>query len=147
MYVNTLAGNEGYLLTNTQCKALGRVSPCRGFLNGIPTDSALIHSDAAEPTYSLLSSKWADWQHFAIHAPPEDFQLPRTLSKRKVKCHGYISGAWTEDDLSSQKKIYRLYVVDAVFVASATTRNATYLAALSKEALSSSTCHERSYIS
>ncbi|KAL9121803.1 MAG: hypothetical protein Q9187_001640 [Circinaria calcarea] len=118
--------------------ALSCVFETGGFFNGIPADSALLHSNEPEPMYNLVSSKWADWQQFTLHTLPKGFSLPQLSNGTEVKCHGYISGTWTDKDLSCQRKVFKLVVVDAVFSSSAATDASTHLFALSTEALESS---------
>lgn len=96
--------------------------------------------------YNLVSSKWADWQHFTLHALPKGFSLPQLSNGMEIKCHGYISGTWTDQDLSYQRRVSKLIVVDAVLSASAATNTSTHLFALSTEALGSSERFRRTYI-
>ncbi|MCJ1384597.1 hypothetical protein MMC17_007715 [Xylographa soralifera] len=121
----------------------GGVSIIQGFFNGIPTDSALLYSNGAGLSYNLVSSDWADWQHFALHAVSEDFRFQQHSEGTKIKCHGYISGTWTEQDLTLSRRVYKLFVVDTVFRASAAEDSTTHLFALSTEALGLSASYRR----
>lgn len=89
----------------------------QGFLNNIPTGLALLDSGAYGNGFSLLSSKWPDWTTFRLHQPGFD-RMPvlKLHSGEQVKCHGYVTGTWTEGDaLSKQWTGLTLHAVDCEF--------------------------------
>ncbi len=95
------------------------------------------------PQLNLVSSKWADWKHFTLHRPPNNEPLLGLADGTDIKCHGYISGTWTNIGLQRQRKVFQLYVVDAVFSAAEVLDDATYLFVLSADTLEFPLYHER----
>jgi hypothetical protein len=66
--------------------------------------------------YGLVSSSWSDWARFKLHrtAPQKKPKLVFPDGKL-IRCHGYITGQWTSNDLSQQWGGIRVFVVDAEF--------------------------------
>lgn len=126
-----------------QLGSCGYVSKVQGFFNYVPTDSSLVLGGTVGPQLNLVSSKWADWKQFTLHPPPNNKPLLGLADGTEIKCHGYISGTWTNIGLQLQRKIFQLYVVDAVFSAAEVLDDATYLFALSANTLEFPQYHER----
>ena len=89
-----------------------------GFLNNIPGGDALLtERPASGVTFNLVSSHWLDWKNFTLHQT-DVTRTPslRLTSGETVKCHGYISGTWTENGtLSQQWTGLQFFVVDCEF--------------------------------
>ena len=126
-----------------QIGSCGHVSEVQGFFNCVPTGPSLMLAETLGHQLNLVSSKWADWKHFALHSLPNSTPLLELTDGRKIRCHGYISGTWTDIYLQFQRKIIKLLVVDAVFSAANVSGEDTYLFALSADALESPRYHER----
>lgn len=122
------------------------MSEIQGLFNGVPTDSSLLLGQTPEPQLSLVSSSWADWNQFTLHHPLNKTPLLRFKDGTEVRCHGYISGTWTDIDLRLQRKVFELFVVDAVFSAPAISKDATCWFALSADAFEFPGYYERKYI-
>ncbi|KAL8785716.1 MAG: hypothetical protein Q9213_003183 [Squamulea squamosa] len=124
---------------NLNFGSYGHVSKVQGFFNCVPTDSSLLIGETL-PQLNLVSSKWADWKHFTLHPPPNNTPSLELVDGTEIRCYGYISGTWTDINLQLQRKIFKLFVVDAVFSAA----DATCLFALpAADALESPQYHER----
>lgn len=95
-----------------------QVQLCNGFLNNIPGGDALLAQGPANgDTFNLVSSHWLDWKTFTLHQT-DVTRTPslRLTSGETVKCHGYISGTWTENGtLSQQWTGLQFFVVDCEF--------------------------------
>lgn len=89
-----------------------------GFFNNIPAGPAiLLDKPSRDEAYSMVSSNWLDWKTFTLHQAAED-RTPslRFASGEAVRCHGYITGTWTEDgNLSQQWSGLQFFVVDCDF--------------------------------
>lgn len=132
-------------MTNVQLQLefCGGVSEVQGFFNCVPTDCSLLLGKTFQPHLNLVSSRWADWKHFTLHPLPNNTHLLGLTDGTQVRCHGYISGTWTDINLQFQRKIFRLFVVDAVFSAAKVSDGTTCFFALSADALESPRYHGR----
>lgn len=88
----------------------------KGFLNGIPGDSALVQESLP---HNLVSSRWVDYRRFPVHPPNEASELPslQVEDGSLITVIGYISGTWTDFEVKHQWNHVKLFVVDAVFTA------------------------------
>ena len=63
----------------------------------------------------LVSTQWAEYKHFTLHRLPDNVTKIEIAEGLYLPCHGYISGTWTDSDVCQQRKVHKIFVVDASF--------------------------------
>jgi hypothetical protein len=87
----------------------------KGFLNGIPGDTALVQKSLP---YNLVSSRWVDYLRFPFR-PDREASIPplKASDGSLIPATCYITGTWTDFEAEHQWNDVKLFVVDAVFSA------------------------------
>ncbi|KAL8789929.1 MAG: hypothetical protein Q9195_006590 [Heterodermia aff. obscurata] len=104
-----VAGSKEYVVVKFDEEPT--TTPIQGFFNNIPSEAFV----SPELHVDLVSTQWADYQHFALHKLPDNATEIEIGEGLYLPCHGYISGTWTDFNVCYQRKVHEVFVVDASF--------------------------------